>query len=94
MSTDLRELFDASARSEIPFDAAEKAIGAARTRRRQRFVVGGAVVATAATTATPTSTLPWRPSPGTSGFSSRCTARGRIREPTPMVRLAIVSSRV
>ncbi len=48
MSTQLRDMFDAAAESELPNGMAERAIGAAQQRRRQRYVVGGAVVATAA----------------------------------------------
>jgi hypothetical protein len=48
MSTQLRDMFDAVAESEVPNGFAERAIGAARQRRRQRYVVGAAVLATAA----------------------------------------------
>ena len=48
MSTQLREMFDAAAESEVPNGMAERAVGAARQRRSQRYVVGGAVLATAA----------------------------------------------
>jgi len=48
MSTQLRELFDDAAESQPPHDLAERAIGGARARRRQRFAVGGSVLAAAA----------------------------------------------
>ena len=48
MSTQLREMFDASAESEFPTDLAQRAVDGAQHRRRQRFIVGGAVAAAAA----------------------------------------------
>jgi hypothetical protein len=48
MSTELREMFDGAAESDVRMDLAERAINGARLRRRQRFVVGGAMLATAA----------------------------------------------
>lgn len=48
MTTDLRELLVDVAQSDVPPDLAQRAIGDARTRRRQRLVVGSAVLAAAA----------------------------------------------
>ena len=47
MSTELRELFDTAAESKPPYDLGERAMAGAR-RRRQRYAVVGAVVASAA----------------------------------------------
>jgi ferric-dicitrate binding protein FerR (iron transport regulator) len=48
MTTNLRELLSDAAQSDVRPDLAERAISGARTRRRQRVAVGGAVLAAAA----------------------------------------------
>jgi hypothetical protein len=48
MNTDLRQMFEEGVDREVPHDLAERVVTGARARRRQRFVVGGAVLATAA----------------------------------------------
>ena len=48
MSTQLRDMFDAAAESEVPNGITERAIGAASRRRRSRWIAGAAVLAVGA----------------------------------------------